>query len=70
MAKDVRSMYTSVNNNNESIVSVVYYLHNNCTETVWFFNYGCLRLSYYTVDVVDFEIRHVRCANKQLAQDK
>jgi hypothetical protein len=59
MAKALSSMYSSVNNNNESIVSVVYYLHNSCTETVRFFN---LKMDVFAVDVVSFEICHVRCA--------
>jgi hypothetical protein len=57
MAKALSSMYSSVNNNNESIVSVVYYLHNSCTETVRFFT---LKVDVFPVDVVSFEIRHVR----------
>jgi hypothetical protein len=63
MAKALSSMYSSVNNNNESIVSVVYYLHNSCTETVRFFN---LKMDVFAVDVVDLEIHHVRCAKSTI----
>jgi hypothetical protein len=57
MAKALSSMYMSVNNNNESIVSVF------CTIVVRkLLGFFTLKMDVFSVDVVSFEIRHVRCA--------